>query len=207
MTGGSPSELLVLHAVRICGFADTPEIARRFELDPAETEELLLDAEAHGWVSRAAFADLHGWSLTESGRAENERLLAAELESAAEADRVFEVYRDFLPLNTRLRRACTDWQLRPGPGQRLTANDHSDPGWDAGVLVELAAIDLALGPLVDRLGDALTRFRGYDTRFGAALRRVERGDVGWIDGTDIDSCHRVWFEFHEDLVATLGLQR
>ena len=46
MTQESAADLLVLHAVRIIGFADTPAIARRFGLDPAETEELLGDAEA-----------------------------------------------------------------------------------------------------------------------------------------------------------------
>jgi hypothetical protein len=207
MTTCSPTDLLVLHAVRITGFADTPAIARRFGLDPANTEETLLDAEAYGWVSRAAFADLHGWSLTESGRAENVRLLAAELESTPDAERVSKVYREFLPLNTRLRRACTDWQLRPASGERLTTNDHSDPAWDADVLAELVDVDRALGPLVGRLGDALARFQGYDTRFSAALRHAERGEVGWIDRSDIDSCHRVWFELHEDLIATLGLDR
>jgi hypothetical protein len=28
-----------------------------------------------------------------------------------------------------------------------------------------------------------------------------------VDRTDVDSCHRVWFELHEDLVATLGIDR
>src|SRR5690606_15198609 len=79
VTRDSPVELLVLHGVRIIGFADTPVVAGRFGLDAAETEELLRDAEARGWVSFATFADLGGWSLTGSGRVENERQLAAEL--------------------------------------------------------------------------------------------------------------------------------
>jgi len=28
-----------------------------------------------------------------------------------------------------------------------------------------------------------------------------------VDHTDVDSCHRVWFELHEDLIATLGIDR
>jgi hypothetical protein len=47
----------------------------------------------------------------------------------------------------------------------------------------------------------LPRFQGYDARFSAALAR---GDV---DRSDVDSCHRVWFELHEDLLATLNLRR
>ncbi|MFD0890765.1 transcriptional regulator, partial [Streptosporangium algeriense] len=79
MTHDSSPGLLVLHAVRVTGFADTPVIAHRYGLDVTTTKELLLDAEAYGWVAHTAFAGTEGWSLTERGRAENERRLAAEL--------------------------------------------------------------------------------------------------------------------------------
>lgn len=203
----SPPDLLVLHAVRILGFADDAAVAHRFGLDRAETSELLRDAEAHGWVSHTSFAGLGGWSLTERGRAENERLLAAELAATRSADDVRDVHRDFLPLNARLQSAATDWQLRPTPHDPLAANDHSDAAWDTRVLDELAGVEHGLGPLAGRLSAVLPRFRGYDTRFTAALRRARHGESGWVDRTDVDSCHRVWFELHEDLIATLGLKR
>jgi len=207
MTRNSPPSLLVLHAVRVTGFADTPVIAHRYELDPAETRETLLDAEAHGWVTRTAFAGTAGWSLTERGRAENERLLAAELARVGGAGEVHDVHRAFLPLNDLLQRACTDWQLRPTAGDRLAVNDHSDPAWDAAILDRLAHVARALTPLADRLTGVLSRFRGYDTRFTTALTRARAGESAWVDRTDADSCHRVWFELHEDLIATLGLDR
>jgi DNA-binding MarR family transcriptional regulator len=207
MTTASSPDLLTLHAVRISGYADTAAIAQRFRLDPAETTETLHDAEAYGWVTRSAFADLEGWSLTESGRKENERQLAAELAATGREDDIAEIHRDFLPLNARLQQACTDWQLRPVPGDRLAPNDHTDPAWDLGILDELAAIDQALAPLAARLEDVLTRFGGYHSRFSKALHRAKAGDSGWVDRTDVDSCHRVWFELHEDLIATLGLTR
>ncbi|MFI5695648.1 transcriptional regulator [Kribbella sp. NPDC051586] len=195
---------LVLHAVRLLGFADTPAVARRFDLPQREVEEALEDAEARGWTTRSTFAGTSGWSLTESGRTENERLLAAEL---ADKTDVSEVYADFLPLNALLQQACTDWQLRPTPTDPLAANDHDDQAWDAGVLHELKALDSALGPITDRLTSVLPRFRGYDTRFSAALARATAGQTAWVDRTDVDSCHRVWFELHEDLLATLNLHR
>ncbi|MEV0588066.1 transcriptional regulator [Nonomuraea sp. NPDC050310] len=207
MTHDSAPDLLVLHAVRITGFADTPVIAARYGLDAAETKELLYDAEAYGRVQHSAFAGTGGWSLTERGRAENERLLAAELAAVGGGDEVRAVYREFLPLNTRLQRACTDWQLRPAAGDRLATNDHTDPAWDARVLDELAQVGHALAPLTDRLAGLLSRFRGYDARFAAALARAQAGDIAWVDRTDVDSCHRVWFELHEDLIATLGIDR
>lgn len=207
MTRDSAPELLVLHAVRITGFADTPVLARRFGLDAALTADLLAGAAARGWVEHASFAGLAGWSLTEAGRAGNERMLAAELAATGRADEVHAVHREFLPLNTRLQRACTDWQLRPAGGDRLAVNDHRDPAWDTRVLAELTAVGVGLGPLARRLTAVLTRFGGYDDRFAAALERARAGDGGWVDRTDVDSCHRVWFELHEDMVATLGLDR
>ncbi|WP_063060910.1 hypothetical protein [Nocardia sienata] len=207
MTHHSSPDLLALHAVRISGFADAPAIAHRFHLDPAETTEFLLDAQAYGWVQYAEFADMHGWSLTESGRARNEQQLHEELSGIGGADRIRLLYRDFLPLNARLQRACTDWQLRPTPGNTLAANDHSDTARDERILEELSAIGNALGPLADELGAVLARLSGYGTRFDTALRRAKGGEHGWVDRTDVDSCHRIWFELHEDLLATLGLDR
>jgi hypothetical protein len=203
----SPPELLVLHAVRISGFADNAAVAHRFELDPSETDGLLRDAEARGWTTYHAFGGTAGWSLTERGRAEHERRLASELTNVGCAEDVRDVHRGFLPLNALLLRACTDWQLRPAVGHRLVPNDHADRIWDAGVLRELLAIDRALRPLMGRLGSRLTRFRGYDARFSAALTRARAGEPDFVARTDVDSCHRVWFELHEDLIATLGIDR
>lgn len=207
MSGPSSSELLTLHGVRVLGFADTAAVARRFDLDAATTGEHLLDAEANRWLTRTAFAGTAGWSLTDRGRKENERQLAAELARTGQADDVRGAYDMFVPLNGVVLRACTDWQLRPEPGNRLAPNDHTDPTWDDAVLTTLHGVNDALGPLVGRLAAVLARFRGYDTRFHAALTRARAGDTAWVDRTDIDSCHRVWFELHEDLVATLGVDR
>lgn len=203
----SPADLLVLHAVRILGFADAATVADRFDLDPSATHETLRDAQANGWTTHTTFGDTSGWSLTERGRAENERRLATELADVHGEGEVRDIYREFLPLNAILLRACTDWQLRPAPGDRLAPNDHTDNAWDARVLRELTAIDRALPPLIDRLGNLLTRFRGYDQRFHTALTRARAGDSTFVDRTDIDSCHRVWFQLHEDLIATLRIDR
>ncbi len=207
MTHDSAPGVLVLHAVRILGFADTPAIIRRFELDQAETDAALQAAEARGWVQYTAFAGSGGWSLTESGQAENERRLAAELVAVGGTNEVRDVYRQFLPFNTLLQQACTDWQLRPTSNDPLATNDHSDPIWDSGVLHELVVIGRGMTSLTDRLTSVLARFGGYDRRFATALGRVRAGQTAWVDHTDVDSCHRVWFELHEDLLATLGLHR
>ncbi|TCC27134.1 transcriptional regulator [Kribbella speibonae] len=193
---------LVLHAVRLLGFADTQAVAQRFELPEPTT--VLKDAEARGWATYSSFAGTSGWSLTEAGRAENERLLKAEL---TDPEPIRRVYDEFLPLNGMLQQACTDWQLRPKNGDPLAANDHTDAAWDAGVLHELKVLDGALGSMTRRLTEVLLRFSGYDVRFSQALARANAGDITWVDRSDVDSCHRVWFELHEDLLATLNLHR
>ncbi len=207
MTRTSPTALLALHGVRVLGFADTAAVAQRFNLDAATTREHLLDAQANGWVAHTAFAGTAGWSVTDRGRHENERQLAAQLTTTGRTEQVRDVYDQFLPLNSVVLRACTDWQLRPAPGNRLVPNDHTGPNWDHQVLAALNGITLDLAPLIDRLAGVLTRFHGYDTRFTAALTRAQAGQTVWVDHTDVDSCHRVWFELHEDLVATLGIDR
>lgn len=207
MGATSAPELLVLHAIRISGFAGTAAAAGRFSLDREVTEELLLDYEAHGWVQRSSFADLSGWSLTEAGRAENGRQLAAELEQVGGRPEIAAGHDEFVPLNARFLGAITKWQLRPVPGDPMAANDHTDFRWDDRVFDSLGYLDRRLRPLGDRLVGVLDRFDGYADRFTAALGRAVRGERSWVDQTGIDSCHTIWFELHEDLLATLGLER
>lgn len=207
MTPRRTPTLRLLHAVRPLGFADEAVIAARAGGDRAEVAEALLDAQSRGWVQHTAFADLEGWSLTDLGKAENERLLAAQRHEADPGGELHVVYQEFLPVNTRLLQACTDWQLRPTDGDRLAENDHRDLAWDGRILAELAALGEELALLEGRLVAVLPRFAGYADRFAGALRRARAGEPGWVDRSDVDSCHRVWFELHEDLIATLGVDR
>ncbi len=203
----SSPQLLTLHALRLMGMGDAPRVAVRFSLEPAVAEELLLDYEAYGWVHRAQFAGSGGWGLTESGRLANEHQLAAELAESGCRAEISAVHAAFLPLNARFQTVCTNWQIRPLPGEPLAANDHTDFRWDDRVLDELGTLGRRLAPLAASLAGRLARFDGYAERYAAALARVERGERSWVDGVGLDSCHAVWFELHEDLIATLGIER
>ncbi|HET9650287.1 MAG TPA: transcriptional regulator [Microlunatus sp.] len=208
MTGhSSDPALLSLHAVRLAGMAATDAVADRFALRRAEAEELLLDFQAFGWLTWVDFAGTNGWTLTAAGRAENDRRLARELDETGSAAAVRGVYERFLPHNAHLQKACTDWQLRPTPADPLSVNDHLDPIWDRPVLDALDVLDAVLVRLVADLTTALDRFAGYDERFDRALGRALAGDPAWVTGVGIDSCHTVWMELHEDLLATLGIAR
>lgn len=66
---------LVLHGVRVLGAPSVGDVARLYDLDPAMVTEHLLDAEAYGWARRHDWFGTTSWSLTERGKAENERRL------------------------------------------------------------------------------------------------------------------------------------
>jgi hypothetical protein len=203
----SSAELLTLHAIRLKGMADDAEVAARFGLDLTLARELLLDFQAFGWITRVEFVGTAGWTLTESGRSENERQLAHELAATNSNSSIHDAYLSFLPHNDRLLRACTDWQLRPSGADPLAVNEHTDKEWDQRVLTTLSALREEIRTICQELGHRLARFRGYDDRFTAALARVEQGELTWVARPRVDSCHTVWMELHEDLIATLGIRR
>lgn len=210
MSRASEPELLVLHAVRVRGTADDDAVAERSGLAVDVAREHLLDLEAFGHVTWAEFAGTGGWSLTERGRAEDERRLAAEL-AADPSGRAAAVVREavaaFAPLNARLLKACTDWQLRPGEGGRLDINDHRDADWDARVLDELGAVVDGVRPVLARLEAELDRFAGYGLRLDDASAAAQAGDGARVAGVGAASVHGVWMELHEDLLATAGIPR
>jgi hypothetical protein len=199
--------MLTLHAIRLLGFAESRRIAQRYGLDRLQTEECLLDLEALGWATRTEFAGTRGWSLTARGRAENGRRLAEELDASEARSTVARVHERFLPLNARFQAAATRWQVRALPGDPLAANDHTDFRWDDQVIATLGSIGRRLAPLDAELAAAIARLGGYAARYDGAMARVARGETRWIDGLGIDSCHVVWMQLHEDLLATLGLDR
>jgi hypothetical protein len=203
----SDPRLLVLHSLRLTGVGDAVAISRRFGLDLDEVTEHLLDFEALGWIRHVEFAGVGGWALTDTGRVENELQLADELAKSGAGAAVLDALAAFLPLNARFQTVCTDWQVRPLPCDPMAANDHMDCRWDDRVLDSLGSLGRRLEPLCVALSGQLARFDGYTDRYAAAMSRVERGELTWIDGVGLDSCHTVWFELHEDLIATLGLQR
>jgi hypothetical protein len=203
----SAPDLLALHGVRVMGFPTSSRIAARYRVDVDLVEDALLDVEARGWVRRLTFAGTTGWSLTDAGRVEDERLLSAELDRTGVRDDVASAHAAFRPLNRRFASACTDWQLRPTRLDPLAGNDHTDWRWDERVLATLASLGTSFGEVCDRLAACLTRFDGYADRYSAALRKVEEGRRDWVDAPDRDSLHIVWVQVHEDLLATLGIPR
>lgn len=199
MSATTPAPVRALHAVRVLGYAGTARIADRCGLPVDEAESLLLDAQSRGHVTWSQFADEGGWSVSEAGRAEGERLLAAELDGTGARPVLESVLDGFGPLNDVVGAACTRWQLTE---LGIAASPAALPE----VLADLSRAAGGLAGIEERLTAYLRRFTGYHARFRHAVERAH-GDARWVTATDRDSAHRVWFELHEDLLATLGRTR
>ncbi len=197
--------LLVLHTLRLKSFVDADVVANAARLADSVAAQALEQLNADGFVSYRN-GRISGWSLTTAGRIEGERRLAEELDAAGSRAVVTAAYQRFVALNRQFLGACTRWQLRAEDGTHFV-NDHSDASYDASVIAELDEIDDAVQPICQELAAAIPRFGYYNGRFAAARVRVRAGEHDWFTKPVIDSYHTVWFELHENLLATLNLER
>lgn len=206
MVFASEPGLLVLHALRLKGFAEDDVVVGVTGLEPDVVAGCLAEAASRELVVRRE-GRVAGWTLTPAGRETHRRVVEAELaETGARAD-VDRAYRGFVALNPELLDVCTAWQVREGLGGEAVFNDHTDAAHDAAVVARLAAIHTAIVPVCDTLTGVLDRFGRYRPRLEQAYRRVRAGEPEWLTRPLIDSYHTVWFELHEDLLVTLGLER
>jgi hypothetical protein len=206
MAPEADTRLLVLHAVKLKGFADDPVVAAHVGLGPTEARAALEKLAADGLAVRRD-GRLSGWSLTADGRAAHAALIREEIDGAGCRAPLDAAYRSFLGLNGEMLALCTDWQLRADGGTEQVPNDHSDAAYDAGVIARLGTIDDSVQPVCRELEGCLPRFAGYADRLANARARVEAGEQEWFTKPLIDSYHTVWFELHEDLLVTLGIDR
>jgi DNA-binding MarR family transcriptional regulator len=205
MTAPSDLRTLVMHGLRLKGFAEPPSVADTVGVTEAEAKPVLDQLVTDGL---ATYRDgrLSGFTLTPEGRAEHARLLSEELDGHGVRDAVHAAYRRFLGHNGDLLAVCTAWQLRDVEGTS-TINDHSDADYDAGVIDQLAEVHGCVQPICEELAASLQRFAIYGPRLAAALARVRAGETDWFTKPMIASYHTIWFELHEDLLATLGIER
>jgi hypothetical protein len=132
--------------------------------------------------------------------------MSAEVDAAGTRPAVARAYERFRPLNAVALDTCSRWQVRDIAG-RPVVNDHTDHTYDAAVIGDLARLQREADPVLDDLADALDRYRAYKPRLRRAVRHVEAGDGDWFTKPSLPSYHTVWFELHEDLLTTLGLDR
>lgn len=189
---------VVLHAVRLAGFADPRGIAARAELPLGGVVRTLDGLGRAGLIQPFAFADAEGWILTDTGRVHDAAWLAEELRAARMRPVLEATVERFEPVNGDFVRVVTQWQLRPG----TAGDDHPSE-----LLSGLAEIAASLDDLMAVLAPQSPRFGRYPRQFRSALDRADGGDLDWVAGVGRLSCHIVWAELHEDLLSSLGRDR
>src|SRR5438046_1578081 len=122
MGHASEPAFVVLHVLRLKGFAQPDAIAATTELPQGEIETILDGAAADGLAQKRE-GRISGWALTGAGRERHAKLLNEEVEAAGCREAVDGAYRRFLDVNHDLLQVCTDWQMRPGPDGSQVAND------------------------------------------------------------------------------------
>jgi hypothetical protein len=197
--------LLVLHALRLKGVGDLATVADAAGL-PASTVSTQLHELAERGLAVERDGLLPGWTLTAAGRAEHAGTLADELAATGARPTVVTGYDRFRRLNPGVLDACSRWQVREVAGHAVR-NDHADPRYDGKVLADLDTALDRVRPVGDQLTRELARFEPYAPRLTNALDRARHGEVDYVTKPVIPSFHTVWFELHEDLLLTLGLDR
>jgi hypothetical protein len=206
MAHESDPRTLVLLGLRLKGFAGADVLAETTGVDVATVEGILDDLMSAELAVYREGGQASGFVLTPPGRAEGTEALDAELAAAGARDTVQAAYDRFLVLNGEMLQLCTDWQVRDVDGEQVL-NDHSDAAYDQEVLARLVGIDEQLSAVLAQLNGALARYRAYGPRFQAALEKLLAGDLDYFTKPLIPSYHTVWFELHEDLLATLDIDR
>lgn len=204
MTGSDP-KTLTLHALRLKGTAQPDAVATYYDLDVADVRRVIEEAWGNDLVEERT-GRFPGMRLTESGREAAERLVAAELDASGQRAVVEAAYADFMGPNRHLLEICTAWQLRKVDGISAP-NDHDDAEYDAEVIDRLAKIHAEVVPVLETIEGVLPRFAGHRVRLVEALDKLLAGDTDYFTKPMFPSYHSVWFELHEDLLATLGIDR
>jgi hypothetical protein len=184
-------ELAVLMAVRVHGRADAVAAARTAGIGEREAATMLgalRDAEA---VASAAPAPSTAVTLTEHGRARLAQLLASE---PRDGGKLSEAYEAFLVADRELKRAITAWQLA----------DETRKGATRDAVLAVAA---PAGGVAAAIAAVVPRCAPYPGRIATAVGAIATGDARFVASPRVDSLHQIWFELHEDLLATLGRSR
>jgi hypothetical protein len=196
------SDYCVLNAVALKKMATTPVLAEATGLPADQVRACLSVLAGLGLVltaDGAAFPGDGADAALAASAAEHYAKVRADPEIASLADRFDEI-------NGKLLAAMSAWQQVDVGGQKV-ANDHTDSGYDDRIIARIDRLVQRLGPLLDALSRFDERFAGYRQRFTAALAGIDEGRHELVSSPTRDSVHTIWFEFHEDLLRTLGRKR
>lgn len=195
---------LVLHALRLKGIAPAEALGVVSGVGEPTLVTILHELRDRE-LAKLREGRLPGWAITPAGRAEHAHRLAAEVEASGHRGRIEEGYQVFLPLNAELLAVCTAWQVKDLEANLL--NDHFDQDYDDAVIDRLHGVHSDVTPICQHLSGLFRHYHSYEPRLDTALANVKSGLGEWFARPIIDSYHTVWMELHEDLLATLRIDR
>lgn len=197
-----PTGYDVLNVVALKKMADAAAVAPMVGLDVGAV------ATAFGSLAGQGLVVVAGGSALPTDAAEPAlKAAAADRYATLRADAaVLAQVARFETINAQFLTTISAWQ-QVDVGGRKVANDHSDAEYDAKIIDRIDRLVTRLDPLIDALAAHDPRFAGYAKRFTAAIGEVDAGRPEFVSSPTRDSVHTVWFEFHEDLLRTLGRDR
>jgi len=169
--GTATADGVVMHALRVCGFADTARLADHSSLTTDQIDAALDECERAGFrpFSRRQGARLVAHRRGPSNGTPNRSRATSP---TTDSKRLVESgYQDFLERNRELKEVCTAWQLRTQPDGTSTMNDHGDKRYDGEVIGRLTTHHVRCDSMFDQLGLGLARLGAYRHRLGDALER------------------------------------
>ncbi len=191
----------VLRAFAVKGYA-TPEAVAAAVAGSADDAVAVIDRlVADGLVEMSAGS----FRLTADGKAIARERIVADTQAWG-IDNARAALDAFLDLDRRMKATVTAWQMREVDGAQVF-NDHSDAGYDAAVLADLASLHADADAWLRPLTRGLPRLGTYLARLERANAAAQNGDQQYVASPRVDSYHSVWFELHEDLIWLAGRSR
>lgn len=192
----------VLNAVALKKMASAAAVAAVCRRDEEAAHQAL-----HRLAGTGLLFVVDGSALPGDGAEPALAAAAAEHYAAVRTDpAVLDQVARFETVNSQFLAAMSAWQQVDVGGQKVP-NDHTDSAYDDRIISRLDRLVARIGPLIDALAGHDPRFAGYRERFEQALAGIDAGRHDLVSSPTVDSVHNIWFEFHEDLLRTLGRER
>ncbi|HEY7812593.1 MAG TPA: hypothetical protein VIC62_05105 [Nakamurella sp.] len=192
----------VLNVVALKKMAGPQVIARDAGVEVTTVQAVLAALAEQGLVALGAGAALPTDDAEPTLRAIADRRYAP-VRADADVERLVE---RFESINSQFLTTMSAWQQVDVGGRKVT-NDHTDAEYDGRIVSRLDKLVTRLEPLLDALGGHDPRFGNYPRRFVAAIDQIDAGRTDFVSSPTLDSIHNIWFEFHEDLLRTMGRER
>jgi hypothetical protein len=174
--------------LRVQGIAAVERAAVGLGMQPAEAKTHLDDLVARELASERT-GRLPGFSLAPGGVDALDKLLAEEGLRASQDLR--DAYERFLVVDPLVKRACSKAQI---------------DGFDTG-LDDLTKVNDKARVVLRKIVAAAPRYANYRSRLESCMTRLLEGDATAFTKPLAESYHQVWWELHQDLLLTLGLER